>query len=156
SRGAGREEEQADPVTDRREDLDVQDDGQLVFLDLVHALGVHVGGPADFDAWLGYATDDEDEVGTAFKSAFFGGLGAKLDLNDSFYLAGRFTYVGNTSEDAPDDHAAVNRVQIGFGYEVYETALLKVEGVRQVEGENSYGQVGNNWSGVTTELSLNF
>ncbi|WP_263840360.1 hypothetical protein [Salinibacter sp.] len=113
-------------------------------------------GPADFDAWLGYATDDEDEVGTVNQSAFFGGLGAKLDLSEDFYLAGRFTYIGNTSEDAPDDHTAVNRVQLGFGYEVYEMALLKVEGVRQVEGENSYGQVGNNWSGVSTELSFSF
>jgi hypothetical protein len=113
-------------------------------------------GVADIDAWIGYATDDEDEVGTSFRSAVFGGLGAKLDLSDNFYLAGRFTYVGNTSEDAPDDHTTVSRIQVGLGYEVYETALFKVEGVRQVEGENSYGQVGNNWSGVTTELSFNF
>jgi len=113
-------------------------------------------GPADIDAWIGYATDDEDEVGTSFQSAVFGGLGAKLDLTESFYFAGRLTYIGNTSEDAPDDHAAVNRIQVGFGYEVYERALLKVEGVRQVEGENSYGQVGNNWYGATTELSFNF
>ena len=113
-------------------------------------------GAADIDAWVGYATDDEDEVGTAFKSAIFGGIGAKANLTPDFYLAGRFTYVGNTSEDAPDEHTAVSRIQVGFGYELYDRALFKVEGVRQVEGVNSYGQVGNNWSGVTTELSLNF
>lgn len=113
-------------------------------------------GEADVDAWVGYATDDEDEVGTVFQSAFFGGLGAKAELNEAFYVAGRLTYVENVSEDAPADHTAVSRIQVGLGYEVFDNALFKVEGVRQVEGVNSYGQVGNNWSGVTTELSLNF
>ena len=114
------------------------------------------GPAADIDAWVGYATDDEDEVGTVFKSAFFGGIGAKANLTPDFYLAGRFTYVGNTSEDAPDDHTTVSRIQVGFGYEVFDRALFKIEGVRQVEGVNSNGQDGNNWSGVTTEISLNF
>ncbi len=113
-------------------------------------------GVADIDAWAGFATDDEDEVGNDRNSAFFGGIGAKANLTPDFYLAGRFTYVGNTSEDAPDDHTSVSRIQVGFGYEVFDRALFKVEGVRQVEGVNSYGQVGNNWSGVTSELSVNF
>lgn len=113
-------------------------------------------GGADVDAWLGYATDDEDEVGSAFNQALFAGLGLKYNLTERVYAAGRFTYVGNTSSDAPEDHTAVSRAQIGLGLELYERALLKVEGVRQVEGANSYGQIGNNWYGATAELSFNF
>jgi len=113
-------------------------------------------GNADGDLWLGYARDDEDAVGSAFNQALFGGLGLKYDLTDRIYAAGRFTYVGNISSDAPDEHSAVSRAQIGLGLEVYDRALLKVEGVRQVEGANSYGQIGNNWYGATAELSLNF
>ena len=113
-------------------------------------------GDADGDVWLGYARDDEDAVGSAFNQALFGGLGLKYNLTDRVYAAGRFTYVGNVSSDAPDEHTAVSRAQIGLGLELYDRALLKVEGVRQVEGANSYGQIGNNWYGATAELSLNF
>jgi len=113
-------------------------------------------GGADVNAWIGYATDDADEVGSAFNEAAFAGLGLKYNLTDRFYAAGRFTYVGNTSSDAPDAHTAVSRAQVGLGLELYDRALLKVEGVRQVEGVNSYGQIGNNWHGATAELSFNF
>jgi hypothetical protein len=117
-------------------------------------------GSANIDAWVGYASADVtnpisgDEVTAA---SLFGGLGAKVDLSEDFYLAGRFTYVGNNSDGADEaDHTTLSRAQIGFGYEIYDKALFKLEGVRQVEGANSFGQIGNNWSGVTTELSFNF
>jgi len=112
-------------------------------------------GAADIDAWVGYAT--EDRTGGTFQ-ALFGGLGLKYSLTESFYAAGRFTYIGDQSDGASDvDHTAVSRTQVGLGYEVFDRALFKVEYVRQVEGANTaLSRIGNNWSGVTTELSVNF
>jgi hypothetical protein len=114
---------------------------------------------ADVDAWGGFATEsDYAPYGGETFSALFAGLGVKYSFVDSFYGAGRFTYIGDQSDPASDfDHTAVSRIQLGVGYEVYEKALLKVEYMRQVEGANtSLSRIGNNWSGVTTELSFNF
>jgi len=114
---------------------------------------------ADIDAWLGYAVENDTPIyGDNDFSALFAGLGAKYSVAENFHLAGRFTYIGDQSEGASDvDHTAVSRTQLGFGYQVFDKALFKVEYVRQVEGGNtSLSRIGDNWSGVTTELSLNF
>ena len=116
-------------------------------------------GSVNVDAWLGYAIETDTPIyGNDDFQALFAGLGAKFDVTEDFYLAGRFTYVGDQSDGASDvDHTTVSRGQIGFGYEVFDHALFKVEGVRQVEGANTaLTRIGNNWSGVTTELSVNF
>lgn len=100
--------------------------------------------------WGGYATADN-------RTGYFVGVNTKASVSESFYLAGRVTYIQNTSDAVSDvDHTAMNRIQLGFGYNFFDAALFKVEGVRQVEGANSFGQIGNNWSGVMTELSYAF
>ncbi len=113
----------------------------------------------DTDVWLGYATESDYAPydGNTF-SALFAGLGAKYPFTEDFYAAGRFTYVGDQSDGASDaDHTAVSRTQLGVGYAIYDKALFKVEYVRQVEGGNtSLSRIGDNWSGVTAELSLEF
>ena len=117
------------------------------------------GGGADVDAWTGYATEsDYSPYGGDSFNAFFAGLGAKYPLTDDFYGAGRFTYIGDQSDGVSNvDHTAVSRIQVGVGYSIYEKALFKLEYVRQVEGANtSLSRIGNNWSGFTTELSVNF
>jgi hypothetical protein len=114
---------------------------------------------ADVDLWGGYATEsDYAPYGGDTYSALFAGLGAKYSLTDALYGAGRFTYITDQSDGASDtDHTTVSRIQVGLGYTVFEKALFKVEYVRQVEGANtSLSRIGNNWSGVTTELSFNF
>ena len=114
-------------------------------------------GNADIDAWIGYGT--EDRAGPTYDTfeALFLGLGLKYSLTDRFYVAGRLTYVGDQSDAVDDlDHTAVSRTQFGLGYEVFDRALFKVEYVRQVEGANTaLSRIGNNWSGITTELSVN-
>lgn len=114
---------------------------------------------ADIDLWGGFATEsDYAPYGGDDYSALFGGLGLTYNLTENFHAAGRLTYIGDQSDGASDvDHTAVSRTQFGIGYEVYDRALFKVEYVRQVEGANtSLSRIGNNWSGFTTELSVNF
>jgi hypothetical protein len=111
----------------------------------------------DVDAWGGYATESRANDNTY--AALFAGVGAKIPFNEDFYGAGRFTYIGDQSDDdlKADDHTAVSRIQLGIGYQVFEKALFKIEYVRQVEGAGTrLSRIGNNWSGVTTELSFNF
>ncbi|MCS3676768.1 hypothetical protein GGP72_000676 [Salinibacter ruber] len=115
-------------------------------------------GGADIDAWVGYGSGADGDA-----TATFGGLGVKFDVNEDFHLAGRFS--GALNNEA-DDNGSLGRFQAGFGYEIYDTALLKVEGVRQTnqdlapiatgDGAGGPGSRGNSWYGVLTELSFNF
>jgi hypothetical protein len=111
------------------------------------------------DLWVGYATESDFSLyeGDSFNALFLG-LGTRIPFNESFYAAGRFTYVGDQSDAVSDsDHTAVSRIQVGFGYQVLERALFKAEYVRQVEGaDTALSRIGNNWSGVTAELSVAF
>lgn len=110
---------------------------------------VLVGG-ADIDAWVGYGSGADGNA-----TATFGGLGVKLDVNEDFHLAGRFS--GALNNEA-DDNGSLGRIQAGFGYEVYDKALLKVEGVRQTNqrfAPTNFSR-NNSWFGVLTELSFNF
>ena len=125
---------------------------------IFHADGKLTRGPADVDLWAGYATQSDGYGDGEDYQALFVGAGLKVNLSQDFYAAGRFTYVGDQS-DAVDnlDDTSLNRFQIGIGYEVYERALFKVEYVNQSEGdETALSGIGDNWQGVTTELSFNF
>lgn len=125
--------------------------GETIF----HGDAKLTAGGADIDGWLGYGTADAPNDNTA--ASLFGGIGLKYELTESFYGAGRFTYVGNNSDGAGDlDNTSLTRFQIGIGWMVYDKALFKVEYVNQSEGANSLGQIGDDWSGVTGELSFNF
>jgi hypothetical protein len=104
------------------------------------------------NAWGGFATQsDPDQTG------YFLGLGLKLNVSESAYLAARGTLVDNASDVVDDlDNTSLNRIQVGFGVDFLERARFKLEGVRQHEGENSYGQIGDDWYGVLGELSVAF
>ena len=63
----------------------------------------------------------------------------------------------NASDWAEDlDDTSLWRVQGGFGITLFDRALLKLEVVHQNEGENSPGQIRENWTGALTELSVGF
>ncbi|PEN15031.1 hypothetical protein CRI94_01720 [Longibacter salinarum] len=87
------------------------------------------------------------------KMLFLGGT-LKINATPSFFLAGRVSYANNTSDWAPDDETALLRIQGGVGVSFWEKAMLKFEFVSQDEGVASPGQVGENWYGVSTELSV--
>ena len=115
-------------------------------------------GAAQLNGWAGFATEDDGPVyGGDTYSALFAGVGARYDLSSTVYLAGRLTYVGDQSDAVSDlESTALSRIQLGLGVRLFDTALWKVEGVRQVEGANTaLSQLGNNWYGLTTELSVN-
>jgi len=119
--------------------------------------------PLDIDLWGGLANEsDSDTYNGDDATAVFGGLGAKVNLSESFYLAGRFTVVSDQSDALdnlsgdPDD--TLTRFQGGIGWMIFDRALLKVEGVTQ-----SHGDIGitrpadaDSFGGVLTELSFNF
>jgi hypothetical protein len=121
------------------------------------------GNGLGVDLWAGYASDSDVDA-----AAVFGGIGAKFDINDDFYVAGRFTAVsdqGDAVDDAPNDpDALLTRIQGGIGYEVYDKALLKVAGFTQSHGDTITGgsnpvtrpAPADSFTGVLTELSFNF
>ena len=132
---------------------------------IFHADAKVTAGSADLDLWGGYATENEGYGSDEDFQALFGGVGAKVDFSEDFYAAGRFTYAGDQSDAVDDfDDTSLTRIQLGIGVFVYEGALFKVEYVNQSETGLSPGNqegtalsgVGQNWQGVTTELSFNF
>lgn len=86
----------------------------------------------------------------------FAGATVKLNATEKFYLASRVSYADNASDWAPDEETSLFRIQAGIGYTFWEKAMWKLEFVSQDEGIASPGQVGANWYGVSTELSLAF
>jgi hypothetical protein len=82
---------------------------------------------------------------------------AKFNVTPRFYIAGRGSVAANASDWAEDlDDTSLWRVQGGFGITLFDRALLKLEVVHQNEGENSPGQIRENWTGALTELSVGF
>jgi hypothetical protein len=125
--------------------------------------------PLDIDLWGGLANESEaDSYDGEDATAVFGGVGAKVNLTEDFYLAGRFTVVSDQS-DAIDDiqgdpDATLTRFQGGIGWMIFDRALLKVEGVTQSHGDALGGGItpitrpapADSFGGVLTELSFNF
>lgn len=131
--------------------------------------------PAFFDrlllqVWYGYLWDDyrfvdatgaqtvarqATDVSADGSAIDFIGATLKLTVYDDLYVAGRYTHVTNRSEGVGDD-AVLSRLQVGAGFPFWRHALLKVEYVRQTEGEDSPGQIGADWSGGLAELSVAF
>lgn len=124
--------------------------------------------PLDIDLWGGLANESDVEApNTSVYSgedatAVFAGLGAKINLSQDVYLAGRFTVVSDQSDALDnlqnDPDATLTRIQGGLGWMIYDRALLKVEGVTQ-----SHGNIGitrptdaDSFGGILTELSFNF
>jgi len=119
--------------------------------------------PLDIDLWGGLANEsDSDTYNGEDATAVFGGVGAKINVSENFYLAGRFTVVSDQSDALDnlegDPDGTLTRFQGGIGWMIFDKALLKIEGVTQ-----SHGDVGitrpapaDSFGGVLTELSFNF
>ncbi len=108
--------------------------------------------PLDIDLWGGFANESDPD-----DTAVFGGVGAKVDVSENFYLAGRFTIVND--QEAPDGaDANLTRFQGGFGWMIFDRALLKVEGVTQTHGDTGVTRPADadSFGGVLTELSFSF
>jgi hypothetical protein len=123
---------------------------------ILHADGKITAGGADVDLWTGYGTASQNDVTS---SAFFGGAGLKFDVSESFYIAGRFTFVSDQSDNIPDEAStSLTRIQGGFGVELYEKALFKVEAVQQSHGDTAVTRPApaDSFFGLLTELSFNF
>jgi len=135
------------------------------------------------DLWAGYAsesdavsytnTDGNPEGGDA--AAAFGGVRAKFDVNDNFYVAGQFVAVSDQSDNVDnaaqfnsssrnfetiDPDALLTRITGAVGYSLADNTLLKVEGFTQSQGDSQASVVSptalDGFSGVMTELSFNF
>ena len=123
---------------------------------IFHADGKITAGGADVDLWTGYATASQNDVTSA---AFFGGAGLKFDVSENFYLAGRYTLVSDQSDNLPDGAStSLSRIQGGFGYEIFDKALFKVEAVQQSHGDTAITRPApaDSFFGLLTELSFNF
>lgn len=143
---------------------------------LLHADAMVKSGVIEADFWGGIMTEEHSfatgsETGVTFVSnpgiatgasiveedsqMLFGGATLKLNATETFFVAGRLSYAANNSDWASDrDDTSLLRIQAGIGVSIFEKGLLKLEFVSQDEGINSPGQVGDNWYGVSTELSV--
>ncbi|WP_022834798.1 hypothetical protein [Salisaeta longa] len=122
------------------------------------------------DAWGGFATEPYSfatasgapttpRLGTAglveeTSQMWWGGTTVKLNASEAFYVASRASYAANSSSWAPSDETGLFRLQVGFGVNFWDVARWKVAGVSQWEGRNSPGQLGEQWYGAVTELSV--
>jgi hypothetical protein len=96
--------------------------------------------------------------------AAYAGVNARLDASESVFFGLRGTVVANVSDEADstvptaefDESTSLSRIEANVGITFFDAAMLKIGGLRQVEGINSFGQIGNNWFGVATELSFAF
>ncbi|PSQ84656.1 MAG: hypothetical protein BRD30_11515, partial [Bacteroidetes bacterium QH_2_63_10] len=75
-------------------------------------------------------------------------------------LAGRYTLVSDQSDNLPDGAStSLSRIQGGFGYEVFDKALFKIEAVQQSHGDTAITRpapAADSFFGLLTELSFNF
>jgi hypothetical protein len=127
---------------------------------------------AKVSAWGGFATGQiagstinpaVNALGDDAQAAYVG-VNAKLNATESVFFGLRGTLVSNVSDEADSsapnadfgESASLSRIEASVGFTFLDAAMLKVSGVRQVEGANSFGQVGNNWFGAATELSFAF
>jgi predicted porin len=85
---------------------------------------------------------------------------AKYDINNTIYLAARYSQSTNESTGISGDDT-LDRVQLGLGYRIEDNVLLKLEYVKQTEEAFSGGQATDGtgeaeWDGVVAELSVTF
>lgn len=81
--------------------------------------------------------------------------GSVYVVPEQVYVAGRYTKVSNQSagiSGSPD----LSRIQIGGGWWLHPSSLVKVEYVSQSEDAGSAGQIGEDWDGFNVEVSVKF
>lgn len=77
-------------------------------------------------------------------------------LPEKLYVAARYAAAENTSDLIEQTDNEVTRLQVSAGYWINDRTLWKVEYVDQDEGVNSGGQIGQGFSGLTSEISVKF
>jgi hypothetical protein len=117
-------------------------------------------GALSANAALGYAS--QSATGSApDPAAIFGVLGAKYDVNDSFFIAGRYSVTSDQTDYASDlDKSSIWRAQLGVGY-TYEATMLKLEYANQSQvSENDtsspFANQSRNWQAITAQFSVAF
>lgn len=85
----------------------------------------------------------------------FGVEGTAHLIPKKFYVAARYTQVENKS-DGISGTPGLDRIQVGAGWWVHPSTLLKLEYVRQNEDKGSAGQIGSDWDGGLLEVSFKF
>ena len=114
-----------------------------------------------------FGTDGvQDPLGTTFDSTQVVEADASVDywvveaqqyiLPEKFYVAARYASAENTSDLITQQDNEVTRLQVSAGYWINNRTLWKVEYVDQDEGVNSGGQIGQGFSGLTSEISVKF
>ena len=118
-------------------------------------------GALSANAALGYGSESADTNAGIDAAAIFGVLGAKYDVSDNFFVAGRFSAVSDQSDyDNEPDNTLMNRFQLGVGY-TYEAAMLKLEYANQSQTDEDDGQFAfanqnRNWQAITAQFSVAF
>lgn len=141
-----------------------------VFMWQIDAKWAAPGLPLMIRGWAGIAEDDWRYVngaGNQTTLAFaadviedeatqnFFGLEVKFDFNEQLYAAARYSFTENDSSGT-SGNTDLDRIQIGAGWWFNKVALLKIEYVQQNEDAQGPGQVGGDWGGVVSELSVSF
>lgn len=123
-------------------------------------------------AWGGFATGRiagqtqnpaVNGLGDDAQAAYVG-VNAKIDVSPAVFFGLRGTLVANISDEEDSsvsgadfsESSSLSRLEASVGFTFFDAAMLKVGGLRQVEGTNSFGQIGNNWFGAAAELSFAF
>ena len=82
-------------------------------------------------------------------------------VSDSLYLAARYSISQNESYEVAGSDNVLDRIQLGVGYRMVKSVLLKAEYVKQREEANSGGLKTNGlgeaeWDGFSLEISIQF
>ena len=135
---------------------------------MVQVDGEVTPGALSANAAIGYASQSDKQV-TVFGStsevdqaALFGVLGAKYDLTDDFFAAGRFSIARDQTDGAEDlDVRSVSRFALGVGY-TYQATMLKLEYANQSQAGDT-GDVATplanqsrDWQAITAQFSVAF
>ncbi|MFZ8932700.1 MAG: hypothetical protein ACO2ZP_02205, partial [Bacteriovoracaceae bacterium] len=81
----------------------------------------------------------------------------KYNLTDNFYLAGRYNVAEHKKKAGASSNEEVNRTQIGLGYSLTQTVLLKGEWIKQeYKNFTDTTNQGAEFDGWSIEASVSF
>jgi len=127
-------------------------------------LNAYYGQAQDDYSWADSSIAGYRPVSASFteqdSEVSFMSVKAKYDINNTIYLAARYSQSTNESTGISGDDT-LDRVQLGLGYRIEDNVLLKLEYVKQTEEAFSGGQATDGtgeaeWDGVVAELSVTF
>jgi hypothetical protein len=127
-------------------------------------LNAYYGQAQDDYSWADSSIAGYRPVSASFtkqdSEVSFMSVKAKYDINNTIYLAARYSQSTNESTGISGDDT-LDRIQLGLGYTIEENVLLKLEYVKQTEEAFSGGQATDGtgeaeWDGIVAELSVTF